>query len=84
MNDELQPVRLKIYTRDGGEWNIQPKPEALAPLHNLPSGKLITLQRQTKGDVQIQNILIKPYYRRVIHGELVIFAVEVEAPSEQQ
>lgn len=69
-------TRIRIGLLDKGTWEITVRPEALQKVQGLPSGKVIRLERQT-GDVQVQEILVKPYYRRFIGGELHIFAVQV-------
>jgi hypothetical protein len=69
-------TRVRINMRDNSTWEILVKPDALKNVRHLPSGQVFTLQRQVS-DIQTQDVLIRPYYRRVIRSELHIFAVEV-------
>jgi len=67
---------IKIRLVSGGVWTITTKSKSLRSVDGLPSGKIVRLQRQTS-DTQLEDVLAKPYYRRVINNELVIFAVQV-------
>lgn len=74
-------TRVRI-TLDGGVlWDVQVLSETLRKVDNLPSGKIGILERKV-GDVQKQQVFIRPYYRRIINNELHIFAVQV-TPKEE-
>ncbi len=75
-------TEVRINLRSGGEWRIKVRPEALAKVDGLPSGKPVRLERRVS-DVQSQQILVKPYYRRTIGDTLVIFAVEATPEGDQ-
>lgn len=55
--------------------------DRLKPLGGLPSGKPYKFTVEGPGGPGSRTIIIKPYYRRFIAGDLHIFAVEV--PSER-
>ncbi len=74
-------TRVRISLVGGTEWEVIVKPEALRAVQGLPSGRLVTLERKT-GDVQLQQVLVRPYYRRFIDGELHIFATQVIPKKE--
>lgn len=74
-------TRIRISMLDNSSWDITVRPEKLKQVKGLPSGTVFTLERQT-GDVQKEQVLIRPYYRRFIDDELHIFAVQVK-PAEE-
>lgn len=69
-------TRVRITLNGGVDWEIIVRPESLKAVQGLPTGGIFTLERRV-GDVQKQQVLIRPYYRRFIDGELHIFAVQV-------
>lgn len=65
---------ILIERADTGNIAIVTKADKLKAINGLPSGKPIALVYNK------MRIVIKPYYRRFINGELHIFAVEI--PTE--
>ena len=80
MNNPLPTptVRVRIELFGGVLWDINVLSEKLHAMKGLPSGEVFHLERKV-GDVQTERVLIRPYYRRVINGELHVFAVQVMA-----
>lgn len=78
----MYSTRVRITLDGGVDWMIQVRPDALKSVSGLPSGSVYTLERKI-GDVQTQQVWIRPYYRRFINGELHIFAVQV-TPKEEK
>lgn len=74
-------TRVRITLRGGVQWDVVVRSEQLRAANGLPSGKVYTMERQV-GDVQKQQILVRPYYRREIDGQLHIFAIQV-MPNEE-
>lgn len=77
----MYSARVHITLNGGVDWIVAVQPDALKKVNGLPSGKVVTMERKT-GDVQKQQVLIRPYYRRLIDNELHIFAVQV-MPNEE-
>lgn len=69
-------VRIKVTMLDNSKLTIDVKAETLKSLGGLPSGKVVTMRQQT-GDVQYQEFLVRPYYRRIMNDTMHIFAVQV-------
>lgn len=59
------------------DWEIKVKPDSLLAVNNLKSGEVFHLERNVN-DLQKEKILIRPYYRRMIRGELHVFAMQVK------
>lgn len=68
-------ARLVIYLDDGGSWLVDMTDERLEQIGGLPSGRNYRLERRI-GDVQTQDIFIRPYYRRAAGDTITIFAVQ--------
>jgi hypothetical protein len=71
---------VRITLQGNVEWVVKITPETLRRSENLKPGTIWKMNRKV-GDVQIQRIYIRPYYRRIINDELHIFAVQV-TPKE--
>lgn len=75
-------TRVRITLFGSVEWQVTVMPDALKRAEGLPSGQFYTMTRKV-GDVQTEDVLIRPYYRRIINDELHIFAVQV-MPKEDK
>lgn len=75
-------TRLHIRLIHGHDWQVTINQRALKLSKGLPSGSAYTLDRAIS-DVQKERIIIRPYYRRFIKGELHIFSVQV-MPNEEK
>lgn len=74
-------TRVRITLQGGVQWDVVVRSEQLRAVDGLPSGKLVTMERKV-GDIQTQQVWIRPYYRREINGQMHIFAVQV-TPNEE-
>lgn len=79
----MNGTRVRIILRGGVLWDITVLPENLKAVDGLPSGKLVTMERRT-GDVQVEQVTIRPYYRRLIDGQLHIFAIQIKSNEEKR
>lgn len=79
----MNGTRVRIILRGGVLWDITVNPENLKAVDGLPSGKLVTMERRT-GDVQVEQVMIRPYYRRLIDGQLHIFAIQIKSNEEKR
>lgn len=79
----MNGTRVRIILRGGVLWDITVLPENLKAVDGLPSGKLVTMERRT-GDVQVEQVMIRPYYRRLIDGQLHIFAIQIKSNEEKR
>lgn len=79
----IEGTRVRIILRGGVLWDITVRSENLKAVDGLPSGKLVTMERRT-GDVQVEQVMIRPYYRRMIDGQQHIFAIQVKSNEEKR
>lgn len=76
-------TQVKITLLDGTLWEVKVDAKALRDVKGLPSGKVVRLHRRGE-DVQTREVLLRPYYRRYIDGQLHIFAIQVMPQEENR
>lgn len=76
-------VVLRATLFGGGELQVRFYADRLKAADGLPSGRIFHWE-MTQGGLQRERRLLRPYYRRIINGELNIFATQVMPKEEKR